>query len=283
MEVGAALDGVRGFLRSCFGGESAFLQTLECRGSSGDALLCAQEIGDIALVELTGNDVLLQKGAFLASHMSIDVSSTAQLSASKALFSGAGVFILRACGHGTLAINAHGGLVQYSLRSGETRAVDNGHLVAWDAQMPYELRMASRRSGFLGSIFNSAASGEGMMCFFHGPGRLWLQTHKNPEPACGDGNRSRSRSHGSNGAVTCIFVLICLLIVAGILLAIAAQSVTFGGLVPPSSSSKSRSGSSSSTWGASRAARGGGREGGRDRIHGGSDHKGPRNRDDFEL
>lgn len=85
--------------------------------------------------------------------------------------------MLKASGRGTLAVNAMGGILRcypdpnpnpnltlalfltlsasyttspfpqrlrgaalrYELRPGEIRAVDNGHLVAWDAAMPYEV------------------------------------------------------------------------------------------------------------------------------------------------
>ena len=176
---------------------------------------------------MTGSDVLLQKGAFLASETTVDVSSAAQLSASKAFFSGAGLFVLRASGSGTLAINAHGGLVKFELARGETRAVDNGHLVAWDGTMPYDLRMSSRRSTFLGSVVSSAASGEGMMCFFRGPGRLWLQTHKPPVDANGGGSSSKHSSRRSGGTVLIIiFLLFLFLLVVGIFLALVSQSGT---------------------------------------------------------
>jgi len=193
----------------------------QATGGSGDALLCPQDMGDVELIELAGNDVMLQKGAFLASHMTIDVNTAVQLSASRALFSGAGFFVLRASGYGTLAINAHGGLVQYSLLAGETRAVDNGHIVAWDAAMTYDVRMAAQRRGWLGSAMHSAGSGEGLMCVFRGPGRLWLQTHKMPEPAPRDGARAGGRRQGT--ALPCLALLVFALILAIILVGLVLQ------------------------------------------------------------
>ena len=50
----------------------------------GDATFCSAEVGDIELIELhAGGDVLLQKGAFLASHDTVELHSTTQLSARK--------------------------------------------------------------------------------------------------------------------------------------------------------------------------------------------------------
>ena len=50
----------------------------------GDATFCSAEVGDIELIELhAGGDVLLQKGTFLASHDTVELHSTTQLSARK--------------------------------------------------------------------------------------------------------------------------------------------------------------------------------------------------------
>jgi hypothetical protein len=160
----------------------------------------------------------LWKAAFLASHTTVDISSAFQPSVSRAFFSGAGLFLLRASGRGSLAVNAHGGIVKYSLSAGETRAVDNGHLVAWDASMKYEVGMASRRGGFLGSVVNSAASGEGLMCFFHGPGRLWLQTHKRPGEKDSKGNGGRTQG------ASVLFVLIFFLVIVIMFIAVSQMA-----------------------------------------------------------
>lgn len=207
MQLGADLDAglLAGLLRAIFGGESLFVQTVTA-SDGGDATFCAEEVGDIELIELHGGaDVLVQKGAFLVSHDTVELRSTTQLSARKALGSGAGLFVLKASGRGTLAVNAMGGILRYELRPGEIRAVDNGHLVAWDAAMPYEVRMAAQRTGWAASAASSAVSGEGLMCFFQGPGRLWLQTHKpRPEPG----------AKGGESAVACV---VCMLFFFGIL------------------------------------------------------------------
>jgi uncharacterized protein (AIM24 family) len=54
------------------------------RLDGGDATFCAEEVGDIELIELHGGaDVLVQKGAFLVSHDTVELRSTTQLSARK--------------------------------------------------------------------------------------------------------------------------------------------------------------------------------------------------------
>jgi len=85
MQLGAALDAglLAGLLRAIFGGESLFVQTVTA-SDDGDATFCAEEVGDIELIDLhAGGNVLVQKGAFLASHDTVELHSTTQLSARK--------------------------------------------------------------------------------------------------------------------------------------------------------------------------------------------------------
>ena len=85
MQLGADLDVglLAGLLRAIFGGESLFVQTVTA-SDNGDATFCAEEVGDIELIELHGGaDVLVQKDAFLVSHDTVELRSTTQLSARK--------------------------------------------------------------------------------------------------------------------------------------------------------------------------------------------------------
>lgn len=224
IEVGAALDGglLGGIMRKTFSGESLFVQTLRASRGDGDAMLCAAEIGDLELISMArGEDLMLAKGAFVASSEAVDVSTAVQRSMTKSLFAGTGLFLLRAATptRGDLVISAHGKLSHFTLAPGEVRAVDNGHLVAWSAEMPYEVRLASSTGGqsLMGSLASSVTSGEGLMCFFTGPGRLWLQTHKPPPPAgkSNEGGASRGSGGGFNAGLCLVcMVMTCFAVVA---------------------------------------------------------------------
>lgn len=52
----------------------------------------------------------------------------------------------------------------------QVRKIDNGYLVAWEGHMNYQISKAG--SGVISSIL----SGEGLVCTFTGPGRIYLQT-----------------------------------------------------------------------------------------------------------
>ena len=234
VELGAAMDAglLSGLMRS-FAGESLFSQTLTATHVEGDCVLGAPTVGDVEIMHVTHHEpLMLAKGAFLASDASIDISTTTQRGIGNTLLSGTGLFVLRASGQGTLAVAAHGAILSFTLAPGEVRAVDNGHLVAWSEGMRFEMRAAgaTRRTTLFGAAFNSAASGEGFMCFFTGPGNLWLQTHKPPPPPPGsDGTSSGRRGGGSASSsgspVRCCMLCLTLLLMVG-------AAITFLFVVP---------------------------------------------------
>jgi uncharacterized protein (TIGR00266 family) len=235
IELGARMDAglLSGMVRSMVAQESLFVQTLLAMGD-GDALLCAPEIGDTELIHVTpGEPYMLQKGAFLAADEAVEVKTTTQARLGNVLFSGNGLFVLHASGSGTLAVTAHGSILKFQLAQGETRAVDNGHLVCWSAAMPYEMRMAggSQCSSVLSRMASSAASGEGLMCFFRGPGTLWLQTHK-PSVADASGNGGARRARGAEGGAAsgalgclgcCFFLVVAIAVLVGIFVVVPAK------------------------------------------------------------
>ena len=139
-------------------------------------MMAPRDPGGIALHPLTptGDDLLLTTGAYVASDVGVAISVEPQARFRNSLLSGTGFFLLRASGRGTVACAAYGSIHKYTLKAGEKRSVDNGHLVAWSATMKYRVGLANPRGG----IWTSMTSGEGLMCQFEGPGVIYLQSHK---------------------------------------------------------------------------------------------------------
>jgi len=175
--------------RALLAGENLFYSTLTA-ASEGQAIIGAQ--GDIALVAVTDDKPLnLGMNSFMASEPGVTMTSSMQKSARNACFSGEGLFVLKATGEGLLALDKPGAILFFELAAGEKRAVDNGHLVAWDATMNYRIGFASEAGKDGSSAAPEAAkstmevvtdffrsnviSGEGFMAFFEGPGRVWVQ------------------------------------------------------------------------------------------------------------
>lgn len=81
-----------------------------------------------------------------------------------------GFVVLETSGQGQLCISGCGTLMEVEVNSqnGET-VIDNGHVVAWDSSLSYNIGMpSSRNRGMLGNLLNSVTSGEGMVLKFQG-------------------------------------------------------------------------------------------------------------------
>ena len=170
--------GVMGALsRSLLRGETFFYLTISAPESAGEALLAPAMIGGIERLELAGTEYFLQKGSFLAAEHSIELTTKTQ-NLTKGLFSGEGFFVTRVSGSGTLLLNTFGALMTFDLPPGEEYVVDNFHLVAWESTISYRITKAA--SGWISSF----TSGEGFVCRFTGPGRIYVQT-RNPSAFAG--------------------------------------------------------------------------------------------------
>jgi uncharacterized protein (TIGR00266 family) len=165
--------GVFGGLGRMLSGEKFFFQTLVARRGPGEVLLAHPIPGDIQAIELDGsNDYVLQKDGFFAGSDSLQVSTKMQ-NLTKGLFSGEGFFIIRISGRGTLFMSSYGAIHPIDIPAGQEMIIDNSHLVGWPDGMNYNIEKAS------GGWLSSFTSGEGLICRFKGPGRVYIQT-RNP-------------------------------------------------------------------------------------------------------
>ena len=160
--------------RKLLTGESMFFQTITAARGAGEVVMASAYPGDIQIIVLDGSEeYILQKDGFLAAEQSIEVTTKAQ-NLTKGLFSGEGFFVMRVSGKGLLAISSYGGIQKISLAPGETRIIDNNHLVAWSANTSYKIEKASK--GWVSSF----TSGEGLICRVRGPGDVYIQTRNSP-------------------------------------------------------------------------------------------------------
>jgi len=168
----------RGFLgslaRKFLTGETLFFQSLKATRGAGNVLMASAYPGEIHILDLDGTEeYILQKDGFLAAEETIEISTKAQ-NLTKGLFSGEGFFIMRISGQGKIAISTYGGIHKITLAPGETRIIDNSHMVAWSANANYKIEKASK--GWVSSF----TSGEGLVCRFQGPGDVYIQTRNSP-------------------------------------------------------------------------------------------------------
>lgn len=179
LEAKVSGGGLLGALKSAVGGESIFRTTYIAEGGPGEVTLAPSTVGDIMAVTLSGSRFYVQPGSYLAGDPSFAISVQGSL---RGMVSGEGLFLLTIEGSGLLLLSSFGAIHARELSAGEEYIVDTGHIVAFDGSVQYRLEKATGRSqgvgGFLKGMVQSAMAGEGFVCRYRGPGRIYLQTRQ---------------------------------------------------------------------------------------------------------
>jgi uncharacterized protein (TIGR00266 family) len=174
MDASASIEGImkggafQAIKRALLTSESFFVTTIRASKSDTEVYLAPRATGDIQEIELSGNDFLVQGGSFLASEAG--VQTDAKFTGWQGFLSGEGIFMIKASGTGKVYVSSFGGIIEKKLAAGEQFIVDNGHIVAFDAAVPYEIQRAG--SG----MFSMVTTGEGLVCVFTGPGTIYMQS-----------------------------------------------------------------------------------------------------------
>jgi uncharacterized protein (TIGR00266 family) len=159
-----------GFLKSLgravLGGESFFQNFFVASAQGGEVTLAPELPGDMMLIELRNQRLMIQAGSYVASENGVEL--TAKVSV-KAFMSTEGISMLEASGTGKLLVSSYGAIFDRSIQTGEKYIVDTSHLVAFDAGMGVTPKTVG---GFKSTLF----SGEGLVVELTGPGMLYMQT-----------------------------------------------------------------------------------------------------------
>ena len=158
---------IKSLSRSMFGGESFFMNTYTGE-KDGDQILLAPALpGDVAIVEMQGQSLLVQSGSYLASSEGIQVDT--KWSGARTFFGSEGLIMLKVSGIGILIISSFGAIHPMELIAGEKFVVDTGHLVTFEEQVRYDIKKVA---GWKSTLF----SGEGLVAELTGPGKISLQS-----------------------------------------------------------------------------------------------------------
>jgi len=179
MEDGLDLKGrMRGglgqsLLRHFANEESLFQQEIEAVRGAGDCLLSPALPGAIAVLEVAPDtSYVLSDGSFVAAESGVELRSRMN-NLSGAVFGGTGGFlVMEATGFGKLAVSGFGSIFTLDIAAGREMTIDNHHAVAWSSCLRYEVGLVRSGGGLLGSLVNSATSGEGWVLKFRGPGKV---------------------------------------------------------------------------------------------------------------
>jgi uncharacterized protein (TIGR00266 family) len=167
LETKAAGGLLASLKRSILGGESFFVNTYRAPASGGELFLAPALPGDLAVLELHGESLLVQSGAYVASSQGIDIDT--KFGGAKTFFASEGLFLLKCSGTGTLLVSSYGAIHERTLSSSETFTVDTGHLVAFPESIGFAVRA-------VGGIKSTLFSGEGLVVDLSGSGKVLMQT-----------------------------------------------------------------------------------------------------------
>ena len=168
LDLAAQLNGgfIKGILRKFLGGETLFISQFSNNTDGNRNLTIVQPTpGEIKCVDLAGDMLYLQPGAFLA--CTEGVSLGLKWAGFTSLIAREGLFRMAVSGEGKVWYGAYGALLEKEI-DGEL-IIDTSHLVAYDPSITLKLQLA-------GGIFSSFFGGEGLVTRVEGKGKVVIQT-----------------------------------------------------------------------------------------------------------
>lgn len=152
--------------RAVLGGESFFQNFFVAPAQGGEVTLAPELPGDMMLIELKGEKLMIQSGSYVASENGVELTSKVSV---KAFIAAEGISMLEASGAGKLLVSSYGAIFERKIGAGEKYVVDTSHLVAFDADMGVTPKP-------VGGIKSTLFSGEGLVIELTGPGNIYMQT-----------------------------------------------------------------------------------------------------------
>ena len=153
-----------------FSGESMFQNHYTARGA-GMITFASSFPGQIKDVQIApGREFIVQKSAFLASEVGVNLSIHFQRKLGAGLFGGEGFIMQRLSGSGTAFVEIDGDLMEYELKPHQQLVVDSGYVAGFESTVQMDIQTISgAKNVFFGGegLFNTVLTG---------PGRVWLQT-----------------------------------------------------------------------------------------------------------
>lgn len=163
--------GIGKALGRLFAGEALFQNRYTAQGGAGEITFASSFPGTIMPVNITpGNSVIVQKGAFLASESSVELSVYFQKKLGSGFFGGEGFIMQKLSGNGAAFLEIDGSTVQKQLAPGESIIIDTGYLAMMSDTCSMEIRTVP-------GVKNMLFGGEGVFnTVITGPGAIVLQT-----------------------------------------------------------------------------------------------------------
>ena len=170
---GSSKGGImKSLARKFLNDETFFQQRIEAEQGPGRVLLAPNIPGDVRVLDVGRSQYLIADGAFLASTDGVSLSTKTQSLGRALLGNSGGFFIMSTEGSGRIAVSGFGSMIELEVTPEKPLIIDNGHLVAWESTLSYELSLNTAHSGLLGKLVNSQTTGEGVVLKFRGSGKV---------------------------------------------------------------------------------------------------------------
>ncbi len=153
--------------RALLGGESFFQNTYKAGPNGGEVTVAPALPGDLYLIDLQGESLMVQSGSYVASGN--DVTVDTKWGGAKTFFASEGLIMLKVSGQGLTILSSYGAIHEMNLAAGERYTIDTGHLVAFSENMGFKVRS-------VGGLKSTLFSGEGLVVDMTGPGKVLLQS-----------------------------------------------------------------------------------------------------------
>lgn len=152
-------------------GDTLFQNIYTAERTNGMISIASSFPGSIKAFDITpGNEIILQKSAFLASEACVELSMHFRKKLGSGLFGGEGFILQKLSGNGIAFAEFDGHVIEYELQPGQQIVIDTGHLAAMTATCQMDIQtVPGMKNIFFGGegLFNTIVTG---------PGRVWLQT-----------------------------------------------------------------------------------------------------------
>jgi uncharacterized protein (AIM24 family) len=162
LEIEANLPSAGGFLKSIVTKEHIVKPVIRGTGT----VFMEPTFGEFTILDLKGEEWILDKGAYYASEMGIEIGMFTN-KAFSSLFSGEGFFQTRVAGVGKVVIISNGPLELVELNN-EKFVVDGPIAVARTSGINLSIAKATK------GLFSSMTSGEGIVNTFTGTGKVYI-------------------------------------------------------------------------------------------------------------
>ena len=168
MQMETRGGGLGKMFSKAFSGESMFQNHYTARGGPGMIAFASSFPGQIRAIQIgPGQEMIVQKSAFLASEEGVDLSIHFQKRLGAGFFGGEGFIMQRLSGRGTAFIEIDGDIMEYMLMPGQQIVVDTGNVAGFEPSVQMDIRTVPGAKNMLfggEGIFNTVLTGPGRVC-----------------------------------------------------------------------------------------------------------------------